>query len=104
MTWPLNPAQTVALDGLDSEHKRYLARIAAERLARAARWLRARAPTGPLHELRDASGQVVVWYRLDYPGIVRAFDAITGALLAESKPGQPDVLADGFEPPDRPCW
>jgi hypothetical protein len=37
-----------------------------------------------------------------FPGIVRVCDKVSGELLAESAPGQPLVLAEGFVPPIPP--
>ena len=37
-------------------------------------------------------------------GVVRVRCLDSGALLAESKPGLPTVLADDFEPPIPPSW
>lgn len=80
--------------GCDSQAQR----IAADRLQRAARWLLAFHPIGQEHRpYADrgafAAGLVI---RFDPPGVLRVFDAIDGELLAESAPGQPDVLAAGF--------
>jgi hypothetical protein len=40
---------------------------------------------------------------LSLSGAVQLHNATTGELLAESEPGQPTVLREGFVPPPLPC-
>jgi hypothetical protein len=39
--------------------------------------------------------------RLEFPGVIRVFDPVSGELLAESVPGKPDQLNPQFSPSTR---
>ena len=70
---------------------------AANRLSDAARFA-AMAVGGPLLSKRQGSGKAAVLVRLDWPGVLRVFDPLTGRELARSEPGAPDQLAADFDP------
>lgn len=53
----------------------------------------------PLFQRRMGKGAASVLVRLSWPGVLSVVDPDTGELLAESAPGQPDVLRPGFMPP-----
>lgn len=70
---------------------------------RASQYLRAVEPVGKLHQVepRFRHQGAGLFVRLDFPGVLRVFDADSGELLAESEPGRPGEVAAGFVPPRR---
>lgn len=46
-----------------------------------------------------AAKDVTLVISVRLPGVLRISDAMTGDVLAESAPGDPLTLADGFKPP-----
>jgi hypothetical protein len=52
----------------------------------------------PLFQKRMGKGSTSVWVRIEYPGRLLVIDATSGEILAESAPGQPSVLRNGFDP------
>jgi len=53
----------------------------------------------PLFQRRMGKGDTAVLVRFELPGVLSVIDPDTGELLAQSAPGQPDVLRPGFMPP-----
>lgn len=53
----------------------------------------------PLFQKRMGKGADSVLVRFEWPGVVSVHDPATGALLAISECGRPDVLRNGFVPP-----
>lgn len=71
---------------------------AARRLREAARFAVMHAGARPLWEKRLGSGKAAVLVRLEWPGVLRVLDPMTGRELARSEAGAPDKLAADFDP------
>lgn len=80
------------------QHQRTQAiHAAAQRLKRAATLAELHAKK-PLYQKRTGRRTNAEIHRLDWPGVMKIFDANTGKLLARSLPGQPGQLDPAFDP------
>lgn len=73
--------------------------VAARRLQDAARFAANHAAGVPLLNQRQGTGDAAVLVRLEWPGVLRVLDPLTGRELARSEPGEPGQLAADFYPP-----
>jgi hypothetical protein len=79
-----------------AQHVRQLAReAAADRQFKAAVFAALHAKN-PLFRKTMRCGRQLVVVQMEWPGILRTYDAATGELLSEGVPGAPGQLSPGF--------